>query len=411
MQRRFTGRVMILISVLLLGCFAISWGSAATGQDDLTAVVKGNNAFAFDLYTKLVNPTGNLFFSPYSISAALAMTYAGARGETARQMEQALHFGGAAGLHPGFAKLMRQFNTAGKSYQLAVANALWGQLGTEFYPKFLEITNRYYEAGFKEVDYIRQTEQARLMINDWVETKTNHKIVELIKPGVLNDLTRLVLTNAIYFKGQWESQFDPDATLEKPFYTSAAGKSDVPLMQQLGTFKYTETAQLQLLELPYTGGEIVMDILLPKPGSDLAGLEAGLQLSGFESWLANMELKLVQVFLPRFKLEKELSLVKSLQALGMTDAFDESRADFSGMSDTRFYITHVIHKAYAGINEEGTEAAAATAVVMETKSAPMDHPLIFRADHPFLFLIRDARSGSILFMGRMAEPRSQGVVE
>jgi serpin B len=404
MGRRFKSMIIILISVFIWGCFDVASGSGETSQTDLTAVVRGNNAFAFDLYAELAKDKGNLFFSPYSISTALAMTYAGARGETARQMEKTLHFGQAgAGLHPGFFELMKRFNASGKSYQIAVANALWGQQGIYFYPEFLEITDRYYEAGFKEVDYIRQTEQARLTINDWVEEKTNHKIVELLKPDVLSCLTRLVLTNAIHFKGKWKLEFKPEATRPEPFYGLAGTKPDVPLMRQRGEFKYVETPQVQVLELPYTGGEIVMDILLPKPESEIVKLEPDFKLTNFESWLDKMESKPVSVFLPRFKLEKELSLIKSLQALGMTAAFDGDSADFSGIANLPLFITHIIHKAFVEVNEEGTEAAAATAVVMDEKAVVAP---VFRADRPFLFLIRDVNSGSILFMGKMADPQS-----
>jgi serine protease inhibitor len=404
MGRRFKSMIIILISVFIWGCFDVASGSGETSQTDLTAVVRGNNAFAFDLYAELAKDKGNLFFSPYSISTALAMTYAGARGETARQMEKTLHFGQAsAGLHPGFSELMKRFNASGKSYQIAVANALWGQQGIYFYPEFLEITDRYYEAGFKEVDYIRQTEQARLTINDWVEEKTNHKIVELLKPDVLSCLTRLVLTNAIHFKGKWKLEFKPEATRPEPFYGLAGTKPDVPLMRQRGEFKYVETPQVQVLELPYTGGEIVMDILLPKPESEIVKLEPDFKLTNFESWLDKMELMPVSVFLPRFKLEKGLQLNKFLQALGMTAAFDGGSADFSGISNIPLLITHVIHKAFVEVNEEGTEAAAATAVVVDEKAVVAP---VFRADRPFLFLIRDVNSGSILFMGKMADPQS-----
>ncbi len=404
MKSRVTIGAIILILMLAGGFSNILTGAGATSPADLAAVVKGNNAFAFDLYSAVTKEKGNLFLSPYSVSAALAMTYAGAGGETAKQMEKTLHFDLAATkLHSGFAELMKEFNVSGKSYQLSVANALWGQQGTRFYPEFVSITKKYYHAGFQEVDYIHKLEQARLTINNWVEKKTNHKIVELIKPKVLNNLTRLVLTNAIYFKGRWELQFKTSNTKQAPFYISSREKSNVPLMDQIGKFKYAETDQLQILELPYRGGTIVMDILLPSSRSGLAKLESNLQSANFESWLNKMSMKRVNVFLPKFKLEKEFSLSGYLKELGMKDAFDENKADFSGMSKTFLYITHVIHKAFVEVNEEGTKAAAATAVVMGTKSIN-DEPAFFKADHPFCFLIRDSHSGSILFMGRMVNP-------
>ncbi|MGE5607243.1 MAG: serpin family protein, partial [Bacteroidota bacterium] len=312
----------IFLSVLLIMVLAFGFsGSGMADQDDWSAVVKGNNDFAFDLYRVTASEKGNLFFSPYSVSSALAMTYAGARGETAKQMEKTLHFDLAANkLNPGFAGLMQKFNAPGKSYQLSVANALWGQEGTKFYPEFVEITQKYYDAGFKQVDYKNKTEQARQTINNWVETKTNHKIKELIKPKILNKLTRLVLTNAIYFKGRWEFRFKPNSTIKAPFYITNEEKNDIPLMYQLGKFKYAETDELQILELPYSGGEVAMDILLPKPKSDLVSLESRLQSANFQSWLDQISAKQVEVFLPRFKLEKELMLGDYLKNLGMKDA-------------------------------------------------------------------------------------------
>ena len=406
MKIRFTIVAIILIGIFTLGFSSVFGSSGVTDQADLAAVVKGNNAFAFDLYSSIAKEKGNLFLSPYSISSALAMTNAGARGETANQMEKTLHFDLAAmKLNPGFSELMKKFNASGKSYQLSVANALWEQQGTEFCPEFVELTKKYYDAGLMKVDYINQTEQARLTINNWVEDKTNHKIIELIKPGILNPLTRLVLTNAIYFKGRWELQFKAEQTKQAPFDVSANVKPNVPLMYQLGKFKYAKTDQLQILELPYSGGEIAMDILLPNPKSDLIKLESNLQSANFGSWLAKMSMQKVEVTLPRFKLEKDLSLGNQLQNLGMRDAFDENAADFSGMSKTFLYISKVLHKAFVEVNEEGTEAAAATAVIMDTKSVDIDEPVIFRADHPFFFVIRDIDSGSILFMGRMADPK------
>jgi len=404
--------VIALGLVLCLNCSGIlSPYLAAASQSDqyaMEAVVKANNLFAYDLYALIAKDKGNLFISPYSITSALAMTYAGARGATAEQMEQALHFDLAGpGLHPGFYGLMTQFNAAGKSCQLAVANALWAQQGIMFYPAFIETTREYYEAGFKEVNYAADPEHARQIINGWVEDKTNHKIIELLKSGTIDELTRLVLTNAIYFKGKWQQQFKPEQTSTAPFYVSADKTADVPLMYQTAEFMYAENKQIQLIELPYSGDDIVMDIVLPKSRNDFNALEADLNPGLVDSWLALLRLQQAEVYLPRFKTEKSLSLASYLQRLGMIDAFDENNADFSGMSDLFLYITHVIHKAFVEVNEEGTEAAAATAVVMNTKAAAFEETPIFRADHPFLFLIRHKGSGCILFMGRMVDPRQE----
>jgi serpin B len=399
--------VMMAVCLIFISGFSGGFSASPATADgtDLTAVVKGNNAFAFDLYRAVAGEKGNLFFSPFGISSALAMTYAGARGATAEQMRKTLHFDPAAAkLHPGFAGLLKKFNASGQSYRLSVADALWGQKGTGFYPEFTAITGKYYDAGFKKVDYIHNTEGARRTINDWTEARTDHKIKDLIKPHILNALTRLVLTNAIYFKGRWERQFKPAQTEKAPFYSMAEKKENVPLMHQLGRFKYAETAQLQILELPYTGNEIAMDILLPKARSDFARLESAMQPAACDSWFDKLATRQVDVFLPRFELEQGLALDRYLQALGMKDAFDEDQADFSGMSDTSLYITHVIHKAFVEVDEAGTEAAAATGAVMGTKSVMVDKPVAFRADRPFIFLIRDIQSGSILFVGRLVEP-------
>lgn len=405
MKKEFTILAFSLLLIFAPGFSGVSLSSDGTEQSDVAAVVKGNNTFAFDLYAAVTPEKGNLFLSPYSISSALAMTYAGARGQTAAQMKKTLHFDLAdIKLNSGFSELMKTFNASDKKYQLSVANALWGQRGTKFYPDFVRTVKTSYDAGFQEVDYIHNTEQARQTINKWVEAKTNHKIVELIKPKILNELTRLVLTNAIYFKGRWESQFKPGQTEKEPFYAANGAKTKIPLMHQVGKFNYVETDQTQILELPYQGGEVAMDILLPNSRSDFSKMESRLQSAEFETGLAKMAPRTVDVFLPRFKLEKDFTLNDPLIALGMKDAFDENKADFLGMSQTFLYITRVVHKAFLEVNEEGTEAAAATAVIVGTKSAPMEIPVVFRADHPFFFLIRDLRSGSILFMGRMVEP-------
>ncbi|NPV52948.1 MAG: serpin family protein [Firmicutes bacterium] len=408
MKRRSVAFGVTLLLVCALAAVFSGFGIRVSAIDkaDIDSIVAENNSFAFDLYRQLAKDKGNLFFSPYSISSALAMTYAGARGETAKQMADVMHFSLAPEkLHPALSDLTGMFNAAGKSYQLSVANALWGQVGYKFLPGFLDITNKYYGAGFKEVDYVRAREQARQTINKWVETKTNNKIKDLIGIRDLTPLTRLVLTNAIYFKGKWELQFKPEATRPMPFYISAKEKADVPMMHQVAKFNYAENDQAQILEMPYTGGDLSMVVLLPKPGYELAKLEGMLRPEVIRSWLSQLSSEKVEVFLPRFKLEERFLLNEQLQGLGMIDAFDENAADFSGMTPGRdLHISKVIHKAFVEVNEEGTEAAAATAVIMDTKAMILDVPPVFRADRPFVFLIRDLRSGSILFMGRLADP-------
>ena len=399
---------MVLGLAVIFALVSVPASSSSVSAEDVEALVRGNNAFAFDLYSVVSSREGNLFVSPYSISSALAMTYAGARGNTAAQMADVLHYDLAPDrLHQSFSELNKAFNAGGAGYRLSVANALWSQVGLRFLPEYISVAEKHYDAGLREVDFVFHTEEARSIINRWVEARTENKIVDLIGPGVLDPLTRLVLTNAIYFKGQWEQPFRPEQTEEAPFYLSSGKQAIVPFMHQIGTFKYAETGSAQVLELPYSGNELAMTVLLPKPDSSLAELEAAIRTDGIQAILEGLTPIKVDVKLPRFKFEAELSLNEYLQHLGMTDAFDDNMADFSGISDTFLYITHVLHKAFIEVNEEGTEAAAATAVVVGTKSIRLDLPKVFMADRPFVFLFRDLRTGSILFLGRMADPLSK----
>lgn len=307
-------------------------------------------------------------------------------------------------LHPTFRELITQLDVQGKKqgYQLNIANALWGQRGYGFLKEFLELTKTNYGAGFNEVDFVKATEEARKTINTWVEKQTKDKIKDLIKPGILNALTRLVLTNAIYFKGNWVSQFDRKQTKDSPFYVKADKKVQMPMMYQKGDFKYMETHKLQALELPYVGSELSMVILLPKNVDGLVELQNLLTLDTLNEWLRNLREQEVEVYLPRFKTTSEFMLAEVLASMGMPDAFSLPPADFSGITGNKdLFISAVIHKAFVDVNEEGTEAAAATAVVMK-KSVYM--PRVFRADHPFIFLIRDVSSEGILFLGRLVNP-------
>jgi len=384
--------------------------SFLSGQaPDRKSVVKGNTQFALDLYGKLQGREGNLFFSPFSISTALAMTYGGARGETAAEMAQTLHFGpDAERLHPAFAALLADLdrgNAKKRGYQLSLANALWVQKNFGLLPDYINLTRDSYHAGLNEVDFERAAEQARKTINAWVEDKTQHKIKDLLQPGIVNPATRLVLTNAIYFRGLWSSQFKKQATRTEAFKT-ARGASKVPLMHQKGRFRYSQGDGLQILELPYQGKDLAMVILLPDKIDGLANVEKEITEANLQKWLGQMRSEEVHVALPRFKLTAEFNLNETLQALGMCRAFIPGGADFTGMSGSgqNLFIQAVVHKAFVDVNEEGTEAAAATGVGIALTSLPESK--IFRADHPFLFLIRDNRTGSVLFMGRLANPGS-----
>lgn len=378
---------------------------AAPVGDDVQEAARAANEFACRMFSQLAQGEGNSFFSPFSISSALTMTYAGARGRTAEQMAAVLGFSLPKDrLYPALSELQTRFNAKGKPYQLHVANALWAQAGYPFAPDYLRIVKTYFEAGLQEVDYVNDAnrEKARRTINAWIEERTADKIKELIKTGILNDLTRLVLTNAIYFKGDWELQFDKADTRKMPFAVSKTEKTDVPMMRRSAEFGYAETARVQVLEMRYAGGDLSMVVLLPTEASGVGELLEVLPRK-LDGWLAALSEEKINVYLPRFKLEQEFVLNNALIALGMVDAFSENDADFSGMS-TRggLYFSKVIHKAFVDVNEEGTEAAAATGATLSlTAFAP---PRVFKADHPFLFLIRDLRTGTILFMGRMARP-------
>ena len=384
-------------------------------------VVKGNNEFAFELYAKLLNKEGNLFFSPYSISTALALTYCGARGQTESQMAGVLHF--PVITKPGtelssklipdrkqfasvFGKFIQDLNSRGEKggYELRIANALWGQKGYEFLEEYLELVKTKYDGQLNEVDFIRAAEATRRTINKWVEKKTNNKIKNLIQKGVLDSMTRLVLTNAIYFKGNWARQFEKDKTKDAPFTLDDGKKVDVAMMNQTAEFGYMETKSFQGLELPYVDDELSMIILLPKETDGLDEFEKTLTVENLSKWLSRLYKREVIVSVPKFKMTSQFSLASVLKSMGMTDAFS-SNANFSGINGKRdLFISAVIHKAYIDVNEEGTEAAAATAVTIRLTSIGPSQTPIFRADHPFLFLIRDNHSGSILFIGRVMNP-------
>jgi serpin B len=330
------------------------------------------------------------------------MTYAGARGETARQMVAVLHLPGEA-THRGFAELLRQVgDRQGGGYQLSLANALWTQQGFAFLPEYVELARSDYRAGVEQVDFVGATEGARTAINAWVARETRQKIQELIPRGAVTTDTRLVLTNAVYFKGDWARQFKKELTKDEPFSVQAGRAIASPTMHKRGSFKLVETDAIQALELPYAGDDLSMVVLLPRRVDGLAELEQALTLERLDGWLAAMRRSEVDVSLPKFVVTDEFSLSRTLSEMGMPAAFD-SGADFSGMTGRRgLAISAVLHKAYVDVNEEGTEAAAATGAVVSLTS--MQVTPVFRADHPFVFLIRDNRSGAILFLGRVVDP-------
>lgn len=390
----------------------ICFSSPAIASEELTIdqLVEGNNRFALQLYQKLCASDGNLFFSPYSISSALAMTYAGARGETATQMAETLYFPPAQdALPPAFANLAMQFQNVQASGNVVfkIANALWIQEDFDLLDAFLEIIQEYYQASLFQVNFQAAYENVRAEINAWVAEQTNQKIKDLLAPGTLSALTRFVLTNAIYFKGNWAVQFDKDQTQEESFWLSLEKEIQLPMMRRKDSFKYAEDERVQVLQLPYTGEEMSMVVLLPRAKDGLADIETHLTLEDLTYWIDQSSLREVEVFLPKFTLTSQFSLSGTLKAMGMSAAFSE-QADFSGMETSKsLSISDVIHKAFVEVNEEGTEAAAATAVIIGVTSVSEPQPIpVFKADHPFLFLIRDNLNGSLLFCGRIMNPAS-----
>jgi serpin B len=383
-----------------------------TRQADLDALVAGNTQFALDLYARLgAQDPGNIFCAPQSISTALAMTYAGARAETAEQMARTLRFApGIRDLHAAFAALAEALPTTAEDERkttLAIANRLWGQRGESFLDSFLDTTRVHYGGGFETVDYLRDPEGARLKINAWTEQQTRGRIEDLLQPGVIDRTTVLVLTNAIHFKGTWRTRFDPQKTQDDEFHAPGNRVVTVPMMKVTSDFGYYESDLLQAVSLPFDGDRLEMVVLLPEARDGLKALEEELTLESLAEWVGQQRMRRVALTMPRFGTTSRFELSDDLAQMGMPAAFS-STADFSGMNGRRYdlFISNVVHKAFIEVNEEGAEAAAATGVVMKRTSAP-SRPRTFLADHPFIYLIRDRDTGAILFLGRMVDPGAE----
>jgi serpin B len=385
--------------------------SPDVSEADLATLVNGNSAFALDLYQAIKETGGNLFYSPYSISLALAMTYAGARGETEQQMADTLCFVLPQDrLHPAFNSLDIELSRRGegakgkdeKGFRLNVVNAIWGQKDYKFLSGFLDVLAENYGAGLRILDFASAPEESRLTINNWVSDQTEGRIEDLIPQGLIDSLTRLVLTNAIYFNAAWQEPFNEDATYDGTFYLLNGDEITVPMMRQTESFGYGEGDGYQAVELPYDGREISMVILLPTAGN-FASFEDSLDAQRLDEITGRLEYREVALTMPKFEFDSEFSLGKTLAAMGMPVAFSGG-ADFSGMTSNRdLFIADVVHKAFVSVDEAGTEAAAATAVVMPM-AMPPEEPVEVTIDHPFIFLIRDIETGTILFIGRVVNP-------
>ncbi len=372
-----------------------------------TAIAQSNNAFATDLYGQLKSADGNLFFSPYSISLAFGMAWDGAGGETAAQMARVLHLEGAAtevaGGQGALQDLLNGIQAKGH-VKLAVANSLWPEQSYAFRADYLAALREHFKVSVVPCDFQGKPDAERRRINRWVEERTNDKIKDLLPEGSVNPTTRMVLANAVYFKGDWEKPFKPSATTTQSFFLASGGEVKVPLMTQKASFSHAQHPGFQVLSMPYAGGELSMVVVLPEAKDGLAKLERELKADQLEEWIRRLRTAEVTVQFPKFKVESSYGLNQTMVALGMKDAFAAGRADFSGMSDRNdLFISDAVHKAFIEVNEEGTEAAAATGIIMRATSV-QPPPVVFRVDHPFLYLIRHDATGAILFLGRVMNP-------
>jgi len=414
----------LIIPVLILsacgpGKVTMSGLERASNPDvassDIEQLVTGNTAFAFDLYKAVRNLDGNIVYSPYSISLAFAMAYGGAKGDTAAQMEQVLHYTlPAEGFHAAFNAL--DLDLAGRPaeasgvdenerFQLNIANSLWGQDGWSFLPEYLDLLAVNYGAGMRLVDFENDPEGVRRSINEWVSDQTRSRIKDIIPPGVIDTLTRLVLANAIYFKATWEYKFEANNTADRQFYLLNGDRISVPTMEfsHPVTFSYAAGDGWQAVGLPYLGGSTEMVIMVPDNGN-FEAFESDLSAEDYGQILAVMEPQAVILSMPKFSFETQVGLRELLAGMGMQAAFDPVAADFSGIDGQRdLFISDAIHKAFIAVDEKGTEAAAATVVVMSTTSMP--EGIVLTIDRPFFYVIRDTPTGTILFMGRVVDPR------
>ncbi|XP_007522251.1 leukocyte elastase inhibitor [Erinaceus europaeus] len=372
-----------------------------------------NSRFAVELFRTLSekDPAGNIFFSPYSIASAMAMIYLGAKSSTAAQVAKTLHFDEVKDIHSRFQSLNADINKRGASYILKLANRLYGEKTYNFLPEFLSSTQKMYGAELASVDFQRASEDARKMINEWVKGQTEGKIPELLAAGVVDNTTKLVLVNAIYFKGKWQEQFREEATTEAPFRLSKKDTKVVKMMYQKKKFPlgYIEDLKCRVLELPYKDKELSMIILLPDDTEDefmdLKKIEEQMTLEKLQEWTKPKSMSLidVHVYLPKFKLEESYTLNSHLASMGVVDLFNSNKADLTGMSGVRdIFISKIVHKSFVEVNEEGTEAAAATGGIATFCMLMPEET--FRADRPFIFFIRHNPSDTILFFGKLSSP-------
>ena len=404
----------IFLFSLILSCTAgrdIDSGGGGTVSESARDLINTNNQFALEFYSYLKSTEGesNIFFSPYSIFVALGMTYEGAHSQTAHEIQSVFHFPIDNQVRRrAMMNIHNYLNKNQKAYTLSTANALWVQNDYPLLKEVTDVVSQYYDGRLTHLDFKGAVEESRNTINDWIAHQTQGKIKEAIPQGALAPLTRLVLTNAIYFKGSWKMAFSDDATKEEDFFVGANQTVKVPMMQKQGhLFSYTEMENVQILEMPYKGENISMLVLLPKTG-ELFTLEERLNINQLNQWKDQLREQKVDVYMPRFSFTSGYKLKEQLKNMGMPLAFnppdEEGGADFSGFVGKKdLYIAFIKHLAFIDVNEEGTEAAAATTVAVSTTSLPVAPP-VFRADRPFVFLIQEKSTGHILFMGKVINP-------
>jgi len=385
----------LIILLLIVGC--------GFARD----VIEANNRFAINLYSQYKSEEGNIFFSPFSISTAMAMVYEGAEGKTAKEIKSVFGFPKYDNSRRNqYSNLLSEINKKDKEYALNTANALWAEQDFQFLDEYLTTVEEYYEGKTTNLDFKNEPDASRLIINNWVEDKTNDKIKDLLPEGVIDSLTRLVLTNAIYFKAKWLTQFDANKTSDEYFRVNPDKSIKVPMMQptsQKSIFNYTQSKDLQILEIPYVGEDLAMLILLPLD-DNIEALENSFTIEKLTEWKKSLRKRRVNIYIPKFKFETKYSLSETLSNLGMPTGFTDS-ADFSGMTGKKdLKIDKVIHQAFIEVNEEGTEAAAATGIIFTTLTSMPPPTPVFRADHPFIFIIQQNETGNILFMGRVSNP-------
>jgi serpin B len=398
--------------LLLSGCVEDSGVSSestinAESAEDYN-IAAANNAFAFDMYSGIVNTSeGNMFFSPYSIFTAMAMCYDGAESTTKEEMSNVFYFPlNKNVLEISLREMIEQINSDNENYELETANALWIQQSFPVKEQYISNVETYYYGNVTNLDFVSQPEESKEEINNWVAEKTNDKIKDPISDGVINEYTRLIITNAVYFNGKWLTEFNEGSTRKRDFYISEDDDINVETMYTKQYFSYSESSDAKMLELPYKGDNLCMYVVLPTE-NDIEFFESSFSVSDYEDLKSDMDSEYeVKTWLPKFKFESRTELSDQLIRMGVRDAFSDQNADLSGISDEYLKISKVLHQAFVDVQEKGTEAAAATEVIVEDEAVDVE-PIPereFRADHPFMFFIEDKRTGCILFMGKVESP-------